>query len=78
MDTYTDNLNKAAEIAGSFEELGRACKITGKAIKKWAAQGRPPRTEYTGETQYAELISARVDGKVSVEALKPVLNKPSP
>jgi len=78
MNTYTETLNDAAKKAGGFEALGRACKLTGKAIKKWAELGRPPRTEYTGETHYAQIISAFVDGAVTVEDLLPDISQPPP
>ncbi len=65
-------------MAGSFEALGRACNVSGKAVKKWADAGRPPRTEYTGETEYAEAISELVGGRVSPDDLRPKLNPTSP
>ncbi|WP_367154675.1 hypothetical protein [Methylomonas sp. HYX-M1] len=78
MNIYSEKLNEASRIVGGFEKLGRVCGLTGKAVKKWAIAGRPPRTEYTGETQYAELISKAVDGEISVDQLRPSLSKPSP
>lgn len=40
---------------------------------KWAIAGKPPRTEYTGETHYAEIISMAVHGAVSRDDLLPIL-----
>lgn len=59
---------------GGWEKLGRVCNLTGKAVKKWSIAGRPPRTEYTGETNYAELISKAVEavgGEIPESALRP-------
>lgn len=78
MNIYSEKLNEASRIVGGFEKLGRVCGLTGKAVKKWAVAGRPPRTEYTGETQYAEKISGAVGGKITVDQLRPAFSKPSP
>lgn len=37
--------------------LANVCSLTPPAIYKWLNAGRLPRTEWTGETNYAELIS---------------------
>jgi hypothetical protein len=42
---------------------------TAWAVNKWLRQGRLPRTEYTGETEYAQALSRAVGGKVTAEAL---------
>src|SRR5260221_5176244 len=42
---------------------------TAWAVNKWLRQGRLPRTEYTGETKYADALSRAVGGRVSSEAL---------
>lgn len=39
------------------------------AVNKWLRQGRLPRTEYTGETSYADALSRAVGRRVSTEAL---------
>ncbi len=58
MNTYTHNLIKARDELGSFSAIGQVCGgLSGKAIMKWRDNGKPPRTEYTGETQYACLIA---------------------
>jgi hypothetical protein len=50
-------------LLGSFDKTGAVVGLTGKAIMKWAKLGRLPRTEATGETQYAELLAEEVWGK---------------
>lgn len=39
------------------------------AVNKWRRAGRLPRTEYTGETNYARVLAAAVDGQVTAEQL---------
>lgn len=50
--------------------LARELAVTPPAIRKWQRAGRLPRTEWTGETNYAAKISALCDGAVTVDALK--------
>jgi hypothetical protein len=52
--------------------LGRlACAIgkTHQAMRKWQRAGRMPRTEWTGETRYAQRIADLCDGAPSVQEL---------
>ncbi len=54
----------AVTVVGGCEAAGRICGISGKAVSKWVKAGRLPRTEATGETNYAELLSiadSRID-----------------
>ncbi len=55
-------LEKAVAILGGFEATGRVCGVSGKAVQKWVKAGRLPRTEATGETNYASLIADSVHG----------------
>jgi len=43
---------------------------THQAIRKWQRAGRLPRTEWTGETNYAEKISSLCGGQPTVDQLK--------
>ena len=61
-------ISQAIEIVG-LAKLARALGVTYQAIRKWETKGRLPRTEWTGETDYAALIEAATEGKVSKEAL---------
>lgn len=78
MNTYTENLLKAKDILGSFARLGIVCGVSGIAVLKWSKANRPPRTEYTGETQYAELISVAVNRAISANDLLPALGHSPP
>lgn len=43
--------------------------ITYQAVRKWAAQGRLPRTDWTGETDYAGAIERVTDGRLTKKDL---------
>jgi len=51
----------AITYAGGITAISRACAnrgviVSGQAIVMWRKRGRFPRTEWTGETQYARVI----------------------
>lgn len=48
-----------------LQELARHLGVTYQAIRKWEAAGRLPRTEWTGETDYATRIVELAGGSVS-------------
>jgi len=76
MDTYKNNLLRAKNELGSFDAVGKVCGgLSGKAVMKWRDKGRPPRTEYTGETNYAQLIESATKGVVKACDLLPVIKK---
>ena len=56
-------ISQAVEIVG-LAKLARILGVTYQAIRKWEAKGRLPRTEWTGETDYASLIEEATEGKV--------------
>ena len=56
-------ISKAIEIVG-LANLARTLGVTYQAIRKWEAKGRLPRTEWTGETNYAALIEVATEGQV--------------
>ncbi|AYN10177.1 MULTISPECIES: hypothetical protein [Pseudomonas] len=58
-------LKKAIDDAGGAFAVSIACGKTPRAVYKWLASGCLPRTEYTGETNYAEKIAelAKANGK---------------
>lgn len=73
-------IQTVVELAGGPVALTREINkrisrpVTYQAILKWARQGRLPRTEWTGETQYAKAMAAAVGGKIKVRDL---LQKPA-
>lgn len=47
----------AVTRAGGAIAVAKACKKTRQAVDKWVRSNQLPRTEYTGETSYAERIA---------------------
>ena len=45
------------------------CSVSQRAIYKWMDNGKLPRTEYTGETNYAEKIALASNGLFSVDEI---------
>jgi len=43
--------------------------VSHTSIRKWYQRGRLPRTDITGETQYAKLIEKATDGAVRAQDL---------
>jgi hypothetical protein len=67
--TYAIKLAGPARLVG-LKRLADACGLKSyQAVLKWEAAGRLPRTEWTGETNYAEAIEQVTDGKVTRKAL---------
>ena len=67
--TMTQNLiSKAISIVGIYR-LGKACGIAYQSIYRWERNGRLPRTEWTGETNYAAIIEAETHGQITREQL---------
>lgn len=55
----------AVEAAGGPIAAASACQVSRQSVDKWLVKGCLPRTEYTGETAYAEKIAelASANGK---------------
>ncbi|MGJ8518061.1 hypothetical protein LMG33810_002424 [Carnimonas sp. LMG 33810] len=53
MESLRDLLDKS----GGIEASARACGLSPRALYKWASRNSLPRTEYTGETKYAEVLA---------------------
>lgn len=70
--TTPNLISEAISIVG-LSRLARECNVTYQALRKWERQGFLPRTEWTGETNYAEVIEEATGGVVSRSALLAVL-----
>lgn len=56
---------------GSYNKMAKYLGLTQRGVNKWFHDGMPPRTEYTGETDYAERLSAAVGGEITPDELRP-------
>ncbi|MGY6358007.1 DNA-binding protein [Citrobacter amalonaticus] len=52
--------------------ISTACGCSKRAIYKWMEKDSLPRTDFTGETNYAEKISNISSGRFSVEQIKKI------
>ena len=68
-------LKKAIEAVGGPVEASKVCGVTRQAVDKWMQNCCLPRTEYTGETLYAEKLAEASGGAFSAAEL---LEKASP
>lgn len=56
---------------GSFSAISRACQVSRVTVTRWHQQGRLPRTDYTGETDYWKKIRNAANGALTKEQLLP-------
>lgn len=61
-------LVKAIDLLGGFSAIARIVERSPRAVRKWRDDGLP-RTEWTGETNYAEQIEKASGGKVKKSIL---------
>lgn len=61
-------ISKAIEIVGICK-LANACGVRYQSIYKWEAKGRVPRTDWTGETNYASRIEEATKGVITRDQL---------
>ncbi|EGQ8175203.1 hypothetical protein BOO29_10905 [Vibrio navarrensis] len=52
-----------------IQKIAEHCDVSVRAVYKWCSRGVLPRTEYTGETQYAQTIEELSDGKFTKSEL---------
>lgn len=61
-------LTRAIALVG-LTRIARDCGVSHQAVRKWERAGRLPRTEWTGETNYASRIQLLAGGEVTREQL---------
>ena len=70
-------LAKAVQQLGGYAATARLCQVNIRVVSRCAGLGRLPRTEWTGETHYAEAIEAATNGAITkAELLSYVPPKP--
>ncbi|WP_161799182.1 YdaS family helix-turn-helix protein [Pseudomonas fluorescens] len=63
-------IKKAVDAVGGASAAAKLCGVSARAINKWVAAGRLPRTEYTGETRHAENLERGAGGVFTASWLK--------
>lgn len=77
-----NTLRKAIDmIPDKVVGAAAACDVSIRAVYKWINSGRLPRTDYTGETRYAELLAEASGNQFTAtwlleESLKPQPDQP--
>ncbi|EMK6669904.1 hypothetical protein V9J75_003418 [Vibrio fluvialis] len=61
-------LKEAISSIGS-QRIAKRCQVSVRAVYKWSERGVLPRTEYTGETNYAEQIEELSNGQYKKDQL---------
>lgn len=61
-------ISQAVEQVG-LVALASECKVTYQAVRRWEKNERLPRTEWTGETNYAAIIERMTNGDITRDAL---------
>lgn len=65
------SLDEAIEKAGGAGAVAALCDFKSpRAIYKWLAKGALPRTEYTGETDYADRMAKASRGAFTAKQLR--------
>jgi len=65
----TNPIHLAYHLCGGPYAISKICGISNTTALRWKRQGHLPRTEWTGETDYATLIERATQGAVTRESL---------
>lgn len=73
-----ESLKHIIDFLGAAKVSG-LCGVSVRAVYKWRASNSLPRTEYTGETRYSEILSQALENVISAEEIRSFSNpiKPS-
>tara|TARA_R110002049_G_scaffold282589_2_gene462424 strand:- start:5289 stop:5516 length:228 start_codon:yes stop_codon:yes gene_type:complete len=64
-----NHLTIAFKKVGGAQVVAEVCGKSVRAVYKWLDKGKLPRTEYTGETTYAQKISALPNADFTADEL---------
>jgi hypothetical protein len=62
-------LKESIDKVGGVAKASAICGVSQRAIYKWLAAAALPRTEYTGETCYAQILAEASGGEFTAEWL---------
>ena len=62
-------LELAVLFLGGYQGTGRVCGVTFMTVGRWIKQGKLPRTELSGDTDYASKIEQALKGKITRDEL---------
>lgn len=66
----SNTLKKAIDmIPGKAVRAAEVCGVSVRAVYKWLGAGRLPRTDYTGETNYAQKLADASGGNFTAQWL---------
>ena len=68
----------AFEAVGGIGAAAKVCERSYQALNKWRLAATLPRTDYTGETRYAELLATAAQQKGNFFDAAWLLNASSP
>lgn len=58
MNVVTKAINQAISLKNGQGPLASLCRVTPAALVRWRNLGRFPRTDFTGETNYAGKVAS--------------------
>lgn len=64
------SLRELFDQAGGMEASAEACGVSVRALYKWANRNALPRTDYTGETDYASRLARLCGPGVTADDIK--------
>lgn len=64
-----ENLITKAILTTGLTALAKACGVTYQSVRRWEIKGTLPRTDWTGETDYASRIEEATKGAVTRDQL---------
>lgn len=71
-ETYMNNLRQVISRL-TAPKVADLCGVSVRAVYKWRKSNALPRTEYTGETKYADVLAQAI-GNVSAEQIRDFSN----